>query len=239
MHHSIVLKLQFTICALARDDSGSWRFGNVARPPLSQPHSVGVQINNWLLGRQRRCAAVQSGSFLWGGLGHQGCGAPCGSCCLRWEYRLALRVVVAVADAWNGTQVAGPASGLRCIFRQVITLPHWFSPPSTDLGRSLESEGEMEGWWGSGQVWREGQGNIDWPSAEIQQFTTEPRVAMLPLSPLICGRNALRLQEQLFRNSTKTEANVFLGKHVGSHWETKQNCRSALTAISMEPHCMF
>lgn len=48
------------------------------------------------------------------------------SCCLRWEYRLVLCVCVAAADAWNGTQVAGRASGLRCIFRQVITLLHWF-----------------------------------------------------------------------------------------------------------------
>lgn len=40
---------------------------------------------------------------------------------------------------------------------------------------------------------------------------------MLPLSPLICGRNASRIQEQLFRNSTKTEAKVFLSKHIESH----------------------
>lgn len=79
-----------------------------------------------LLGRQWRCTAVQSGSFLWGGIGHKGYRASGCSCCLRWEYRRGLCVCVAAADAWNGTQVAGRASGLRCIFRQVITLLHWF-----------------------------------------------------------------------------------------------------------------
>lgn len=109
-----------------RPYSATWRFGNVVWPLLSEPESVGLQINNRLLGRQRRCAAVQSGSFLWGEIGHKGYRASRGSCCLRWEYRLALCVCVAAADAWNGTQVAGRASGLRCIFRQVITLLHWF-----------------------------------------------------------------------------------------------------------------
>lgn len=104
----------------------TWHFGNVVWPLLSEPESVGLQINSQLLGRQWRCAAVQSGSFLWGGIGHKGYAASRCSCCLRWEYRLALCVCVAAADAWNGTQVAGRASGLRCIFRQVITLLHWF-----------------------------------------------------------------------------------------------------------------
>ena len=104
----------------------TWHFGNVVWPVLSEPDCVGLQINSQLLGRQWRCAAVQSGSFLWGGIGHQGYRVPGCSCCLRWEHRLALCVCVAAADAWNGTQVAGWAPGLHCIFRQVITLLHWF-----------------------------------------------------------------------------------------------------------------
>lgn len=104
----------------------TWHFGNVVWPLLSEPECVGLQINSQLLGRQWRRAAVQSGSFLWGGIGHKGCGASRCSCCSRWEYRLARRVCVAAADAWNGTQVAGRASGFRCIFCQVITLLHWF-----------------------------------------------------------------------------------------------------------------
>lgn len=103
MYRSSALTLQLmgnkAFGALARHVSGSWRFGNAVWPPLSEPQSVGVRINNRLLGRQRRCAAVQSGSFLGGGIGHQGCGASRGSCCLRWGYRLALRVCVAAADA--------------------------------------------------------------------------------------------------------------------------------------------
>lgn len=119
-------------CTLADDVRGrqaysaTWHFGNVVWPLLSEPESVGLQINNQLLGRQQRCAAVQSGSFLWGEIGHKGYRASHGSCCLRWVYRPALCVCVAAADAWNGTQVARRASGLHCIFRQVITLLHWF-----------------------------------------------------------------------------------------------------------------
>lgn len=79
--------------------SATSRFGNVVWPLLSEPESVGLQINNQLLGRQQRCAAVQSGSFLWGGIGHKGYGASRDSCCLRWEYRLALCVCVAAVDA--------------------------------------------------------------------------------------------------------------------------------------------
>ncbi len=104
----------------------TWHFGNVVRPLPSEPACAGLQINSQRLGRQKRCAAVQSGSFLWGGIGHTGCGASRCSCCLRWKHRAALCVCVAAADAWNGTQVAGRASGLCCIFRQVITLLHWF-----------------------------------------------------------------------------------------------------------------
>lgn len=116
-------------------------------PLLSEPERVGLQINSQLLGRQWRCAAVQSGSFLWGGIGHKGYRALRCSCCLRWEYRLALCVCVAAADAWNGTQVAGRASGLRCIFRQVITLLHWFFSLlhwSEKITRKRERERERE-----------------------------------------------------------------------------------------------
>lgn len=58
-----------------------------------------LQINSQLVGSRQQQAAVRSGSFLWGGIGHKGCGALGCSCCLRWKHRLALRVCVAAADA--------------------------------------------------------------------------------------------------------------------------------------------
>lgn len=81
------------------DIFATWHFGNVVWPLLSESECVGLQINSQLLDGQRRCAAVQSGSFLWGGIGHKGYEASRCSCCLRWEYRPALCVCVAAADA--------------------------------------------------------------------------------------------------------------------------------------------
>lgn len=80
-------------------------FGNKLWPALSLPECVGLRINTNLLDRQQWGTAVQSGNFLWGGVGRWGYRASGWSCCLRWEDRLALCVCVAAAEAWNGTQV--------------------------------------------------------------------------------------------------------------------------------------
>lgn len=197
--------------------SATWHFGNVVRPWLSEPECVGLQINRQLLGRQWRCAAVQSGSFLWGGIGHRGCGASRCSCCLRWEYRRARCVCVAAADAWNGTQVAGRASGLRCIFRQVITLLHWFF---SLLHWSEKITSKREGGRERGERGREGRGTIDWPSTEIQRLTAEPWVAVLPLSPLIYDWDPCYIEGVLFYKSLQREANSFLSnmcRHPGTN----------------------
>lgn len=130
----------------------TWHFGNVVWPVLSEPECVGLQINSLLVGRQWRCAAVQSGSFLWGGIGHKGYGASgllmlfkmgvqasavclCCSCwCVKWN-----------SGSWAGL---GPSLYLppSDYFTPLIFLPppliwedHW---NERERGKEKKREGE-------------------------------------------------------------------------------------------------
>lgn len=190
----------------------TWHFGNVVWRVMSE--CLRLQVNSQLVVRQ--CCSAIWDFPLGRNRSQRGCRALGCSCCLRWKHRLELCVCVAAADAWNGTQVAGRASGLHCIFCQVITLLHWFfsllhwSEKITGK-RERERESERK---------REMDRGREEPLIDLVLRFNNWQQSLEWQCPLIYGWDPQYIEGVLFYKSLQTQASSFPSQTCWGLWNT-------------------